>query len=340
MPVAGYSGLEHLAWQIAAGLAAQGHWVSLIGPDGTSCPNVDCIAFGPERSCDEKTAYSRYWHRLPDYDVIIDHTWGKWSYMLKAEGKLKAPVLGVCHAPVNTMYQQWPPVFPIPNSQPVTKGCAVCISQDQANHFQALFSAPARVAYNGIDLDFYKPMSVKRNDPYLFLARFSTIKGPDIAIAACMAVGAKLNLVGDTQITQEPEYFARCKSMCDGVNIKLVGPATRGECVYWFSRSLALLHPNQRFREPFGLAPIEAQACGCPVIAWDLGAMRETVKHGETGMLVSSPEEFAAQVKLGLTGVPDTVRKKCREWASQFSIQRMGARYAELCTEAVNTGGW
>ena len=46
------------------------------------------------------------------------------------------------------------------------------------------------------------------------------------------------------------------------------------------------------YREPFGLAPVEAQLCGMPVIAWDNGAMRETIKHGETGFLVKTQQEM------------------------------------------------
>lgn len=331
----GYSGLEHLAWQTARGLAKLGHSVTLVAPDDSVCPGVSILPVGPEQRVDERTAFWKYQGSLGQFDVIIDHSWAKWSYTAKM-GWLEVPVLGVCHAPINTMYQTLPPI---------DKPCFVCISGDQASHFQALFGREARVCYNGVDLDFYKPLNVPRSDRFLFLARFSSIKGADIAIEACKEANVGLDLVGDTTITNEPEFLARIQKMADGKQIRFVGPATRGECVYWFSQAHALLHPNQRFREPFGLAPVEAMACGCPVIAWDYGAMRETVEHGKTGWLPRSLEEYITWVSSFALGEKGLIlwkpvdRKECRERAEHFSVEKMVCKYEELCVEALD-GGW
>lgn len=354
-PPPGYSGLEMIAYQCAKGLAERGNKVVLFAPEGSQCPGCEIVPTGPPGQWDEKRAYSTYWKRLADLDAVIDHSWQKWAAVGRQEGWLKAPVLAVCHAPVGPdewnprggMFEQLPP-----------KGALsfVCISQDQATVFEARHGRQARVCHNGIDMDFYKPMGLKRSNRFLFLARFSTIKGPDLAIQACQLAGVGLDLVGDTSITNEPEYFAECKAMCDARppynampppgwdGIRMVGPAARGECVYWFSQAHCLLHPNMRFREPFGLAPVEAMACGCPVICWDYGAMRETVKHQATGWLVKSLDELVAAVKdfsdERVFWVGKDRRDVCREWASQFSVQNMCARYEELCLEAVNQGAW
>lgn len=335
----GYSGLEHLAWLTAKGLAEKGHTVSLFAAEGSECPGVEIIPIGPSGLWDESKSYSTYWQRLLEFDVIIDETWQKWSYILKQEGRLKAPVLGVLHAPVNTMYQSLPPV---------DKPCIVCISQDQANHFEALHSRTARVAHNGCDVNHYQPMNIPRTDRFLFLARFSSIKGPDIAIEACKAAGVGLDLIGDTSITNEPELLAKCKSMCDGKQIRLVGSVGRGETVWWYSQAHCLIHPNQRFREPYGLAPVESMLCGTPVIAWDYGAMRETISHGDSGWLVKSFDELVNMIKSvtsqhlkpdEMDHFNDTVRKSSRAWAKRFSVEAMCDRYEQLCEEALN-GGW
>ena len=83
---------------------------------------------------------------------------------------------------------------------------------------------------------------------------------------------------------------------------------------------------------------MEAQLCGMPVIAWDNGAMRETVKHGETGFIVKSQEEMETLVKED--AVSSIKSKDCIEWAKQFSYQKMIDRYNELAYEAHDTGGW
>lgn len=331
LPVFGYAGLEHLAWQHAVGLAAKGHEVYVVAPDGSECEGCTVIPIGPERTVDERSAYRIYKEHLPKMDVVIDHSWSKFSLKSRAEG-LKAPCLAVTHAPVNTMFSSLPP--------DVEKPCFVCISQDQANHFQALFSREAKVAYNGVDLDFYKDTGVPRTDRFLFLARFSTIKGPDLALKACKEADVGLDLVGDTTITQEPEYFQQCHRMCDGKQLRMVGPASRGGCVHWFSQAHCLLHPNKLFREPFGLAPVEAMACGTPVIAWDNGAMRETIYNGHTGWLVKTYEELVMCVKSAAGGISQAMRNACRERAQLFTVDRMITRYEELCQEAIETGGW
>ena len=92
------------------------------------------------------------------------------------------------------------------------------------------------------------------------------------------------------------------------------------------------------YREPFGLAPIEAQLCGMPVIAWDNGAMRETVRHGETGYLVKTQEEMESYIKAD--AVAKIRQDHCIEWARQFSFENMVNRYESLCQEAIETGGW
>lgn len=338
LPISNYGGLEALVWQRAKGLAELGHQVTLFAPDGSTCPGCDVIPIGPAGQWNERDCYGRYWQYLPNFDVIIDDSWNKHSVMLKMEGRLKAPILQVMHAPINTMMQELPPV---------EKPCFVCISQDQADHFEALFSPDkhqknrvlAKVAYNGCDVrNFYKRMDVPRTNRYLFVARFSYIKGGHIALDACQKTDSEIDLVGDTTITGEPEYLIQCQRMADGLKRKIIGGVSRGETVYWYSQARAFLHPNKHFREPFGLAPVEAMACGLAVAAFDYGAMRETIKHGETGFLVDTEEEFVDLLKSGqLDGIK---RENCVEWAQRFSIENFVKRYDELVHEAVDGGGW
>lgn len=342
---AGYAGLEVLAWQRAEGLAKRGHDVVLFAPTGSRCDHARVFEFGPPRETSEEVAYSRYWPELLKLDVICDDSWAKWSYSLKAEGRLKAPVLAWMHAPIPGMMQSPPPV---------EKPCIVCISDDQKAHYEALFApSQARRCWNGVDPEHYKPLGIPRSGRFLFLARFSRIKGASLAIDACLKAGAGLDLIGDTTITNEPDYFEECRSKCDGKQIRMVGPASRGECVWWLSQAHCLLHPNfpalalghPGFREPFGLAPVEALACGCPVLAGDFGALRETVGQSHengVGWLVRNFEELAFWVKdvanstAALVNNSD-LRKRCRERAMEFTVEKMIDRVELLCQEAIES---
>ena len=328
VPPPGYSGLEMLAWQQADGLKKRGHEVLLVAPGGSTTPaGVELHETTLGES--EQAAYSGYWPRLPKYDAVIDNSWQKWAYILKAEGKLKAPVLGVLHAPAETMFGTPPPV---------DKPCFVAISRDQAGAVCGHLGRRAKVCYNGVDFDFYKANGDVRTDRYLFLARMSKLKGPHVAAQIGRHCKVPIDLVGDDKLVESPSYAAAVKSACDGKQLIYHGEKSRKECVPFFSKAKALLHCNFVFREPFGLSPVEAQGCGCPVIASDVGAMRETVKDGETGFLARTPEEMEDLVRTN--AVANISPKKCRAWAEQFSVENMVRRYEELCKEAVENGGW
>lgn len=333
-PPVGYSGLEMIVWQLAKGLAQHQEDVTLIAPDGSSCPNCKVIPTGPCGRWDERRAYQKYKDVLPQFDVIIDHSWNKWSYINKIEGNMKTPVLGVFHAPINTMLSSLPPL---------EKPCIICISHDQKSQYESMFNGYAEVAYNGIDLDLYRPMENMSRDSLrmLFLARFSTIKGPDIAINSCVQNNLHLDCIGDTSITGEPDYFNLCKKLASNGDVKIHGNAMRGECVWWYNQSSYLIHPNMRYREPFGLAPVEAMACGCPVIAWDYGAMRETIQD-DCGYLVKSIDELNIllnKISQGSLIPTKEQSRRCIESVQRFSVDNMVNRYLELCNKALS-GGW
>ncbi len=317
-----------LAWLQARGLARKGHNVKLIAPNGSTPPD-GVELHGTTLGESEAQAWTGYKDLIQDYDVIIDNSWQKWMYISKVSGAYKGPVLGILHAPCNTMYGSPPPV-----SYP----CLVAISQDQADHASEIWGCVARTCYNGADIDFYKsPKDAKRDGRYLFLARMSTIKGPHIAVDIARKLRFELDLVGDDTITGEPGLIQRLRDQSKH-NIKYVGPIDRGKTVEYYSTRKALLHMNKHYREPFGLGPVEAQLCGMPVIAFDNGAMRETIKHGETGFVVKTNEEVEELIKSDAT--KDMKPKKLREWASQFSVKKMIDRYEELCKEAIESGGW
>lgn len=326
-PENGYNGLEQVVWSLSAGLARRGHDVTLVAPIGSK-PGPGVSLHGTTRGEGEERAYSGYWQRLPEYQVIIDHSWNKWSYILKIEGRLPAPVLGVVHAPVHTMYERPPPVL-LP--------CIVAISRDQAAHVSELWGVPARAAYNGLDLSFYKSNGASRGDRHLFLARMSKIKGPHLAVDLARKLRFQLDLVGDDRITGEPELAQRMIALARN-NITYHGGVSRTRAVEFFSQAKALIHPAFDFREPFGLSCVEMQSCGGAVLASDHGALRETIVHGETGFVVKTVEEM--EELLRTDAVREIRSEACRANAERFSIEKMVARYEELCVEAIDTGGW
>src|SRR5262249_40089139 len=90
--------------------------------------------------------------------------------------------------------------------------------------------------------------------------------------------------------------------------------------------AIALLHPS-RYSEPFGLAAVEAMACGTPVVALRRGAADEVIDHGTSGIVVDDEDELAGG---GRRALP-LDRVACRaQSASPFTHLRMAAEYEEL----------
>jgi glycosyltransferase involved in cell wall biosynthesis len=95
-------------------------------------------------------------------------------------------------------------------------------------------------------------------------------------------------------------------------------------------RARALLHLIN-FEEPFGLSPVEAMACGTPVITRPLGAMPEVIADEETGFLVDSIEEAAIRLEDDVAGID---RRRCRQHVEQhFTATRMVRQYLEVYEE-------
>ena len=97
-----------------------------------------------------------------------------------------------------------------------------------------------------------------------------------------------------------------------------------------FERGAVTLLPGE---EDFGIVPLEAQACGRPVVALGRGGALETVHAGETGVLVDepAPEAFAEAIVDAVQRRFDAVA--IRRHAEQFSRSRFGDEMTALVTE-------
>ena len=115
-------------------------------------------------------------------------------------------------------------------------------------------------------------------------------------------------------------------------NIKYVGPLDFKEKIKCLKNAKACLNPIT-WEEPFGLVPVEAQACGTPVIAFDKGAMSEIIKDGKTGFVVETEEEMIEAIK----NIDKIKREDCRKWVEQnFSVEKMVDEYEKLYYKIVN----
>lgn len=126
-------------------------------------------------------------------------------------------------------------------------------------------------------------MSNDIEDYYLVLSRLMPYKRIDLAIEACKRMNRRLIVIGDG-----PDR-ARLEKMADD-RIEFLGRQPDKIVNYYAARCRALLFPGE---EDFGMAPLEANAAGRPVIAYRAGGAVETVVEGKTGIFFDQPNAVA-----------------------------------------------
>ncbi len=182
----------------------------------------------------------------------------------------------------------------------------------------------AELLHNGIDPAAW-PFREHGDGSAVWSARIAAVKGAHHAIAAARVAGLPLTLFGPIE---EPDYWDAFIAPELGGSIRygghLDGPALAGEIG---RASVFLFTPC--WDEPFGLAAIEAMACGLPVAGFDRGAAAEIV--GEAGRLVTCGDEIALAEAIGTAlAIPRPVPRArvLRLFTHDLWLDRCEALYA------------
>ena len=195
----------------------------------------------------------------------------------------------------------------------------VAISQYVAGRIRRYYNRGASVVYPPVDTAFFRPRGEPPAASLLIVSALVPYKRVDLAIRACALAGAPLRIVGTG-----PE-LARLRAMA-GPNVEFLGSLSDEQVRAAYQGAAAVLLPGI---EDFGIVPVEAQACGRPVIALAEGGACETVVDGSTGILVAEPTDtaFAAAI--------DQVRRRrfdataIRQHALRFSRERFHAAFRQ-----------
>lgn len=144
----------------------------------------------------------------------------------------------------------------------------VAISNTVRDRIRDCYDRDATVIYPPVDTEYYTPAAVPREDFYLVVSALAPYKRFDLAIEACERLGKKLVVIGSGQ------HLAKLKAAA-GPNVQFLGWQSDAVIRDHLRRAKALLFPGE---EDFGIVPLEAQACGCPVIGFGRGGLAETVR--------------------------------------------------------------
>jgi glycosyltransferase involved in cell wall biosynthesis len=155
------------------------------------------------------------------------------------------------------------------------------------------YGVDAKVCYLGVDSDRFLNFTGERRSFVLSVGEFDFHKNPELLIRAVGLSETKpvLQWIANRVHAGCVDSMTRLSREL-GVTLELKVDRSDEELVRHYQEGLALLYAPRL--EPFGLAPLEANACGMPAIAWAEGGVRETVVDGENGQVVDSPPQMAA----------------------------------------------
>ena len=196
----------------------------------------------------------------------------------------------------------------------------VAISHYVAGRIRRYYNREASVVYPPVDTDFFHPDDAPPERFALVVSALVPYKRIDVAIEACRLAHVPLKIVGDGPERQRLERAASS-------SIEFLGRLSNDQVRSLYRRAAVTLLPGE---EDFGIAPLEAQACGRPVVALARGGTTETVVSGMTGTLVDdmSIEAFADGIARTIDGTFDA--QAIRAHAEGFGRQRFGDQIATL----------
>jgi len=270
--------------------------------------------------------------RLEGYDLVISSS----HCVAKGIRPGGAPHLCYCHTPMRyawDMYHHYfnhqrmgaAPLFAIERIIPLMRkwdlasnervDAFVANSQYVARRIGRIYRREATVVHPPVDVEFFSsgPAQI-RGEHYLIVSAFAPYKRIDLALEAFGRMGKKLIVAGGG----EDDARLRAKA---AANISFLGPVSKERLRELYKSAAAFIFPGE---EDFGITPVEAMACGAPVIAYGAGGALETVAGLEeprpTGVF------FREQTVEGLIEAVDIFEKR----RDEIRPESLAARAAEF----------
>lgn len=331
-------GMEAHGWHLARELAGRGHEVTLFASgDSAPPPGVRLHAVLEEH-------YDRRypWHDFHGTDTLNDLLDATFATTCR---DVAAGAFDVVH---NNTLHRFPPRLsrarrlPMVSSMHVPPFAALrramgdsvapwhlvtTCSRLQLGRWWEAPPDSARVVGNGIALADW-PFSASGDGSAVWAGRITPTKGTHLAAQAARIAGVPLTIYG---VIEHRDYFEDEIAPLLGGDIRYGGHLAGADLASAFGRASALLF-TPLWDEPFGLAAIEAMACGLPVAAVEMGAVREVIGPCGTYAPPNDPEGLARALVRAMSLPREAARARVEQ---RFSIRAMVDGYEALYAEAV-----
>lgn len=322
VPPTMYGGTERVVHYITEELVSMGHEVTLFA-SGDSATRANLVApvkkaLRLDNECVDPLAPHFAMMELVDkksrqFDVIHNHIDYLFYPLMKRKKKNS----------ITTLHGR----LDIPELQPLYRhypGIQV-VSISDAQRKPLPHANWIKTVYHGLPLDLFRFSSPAEG--YLtFVGRISPEKRIDRAIDIAIKAGIPFKFAAKVDKSDKEYFETQIKPLMEHPLVEFLGEIGDNEKQELLGHALGLIYPID-WPEPFGLAMIEAMACGTPVIAWRNGSVPEVVDHNVTGFVVDSIDEAVDAVHK----LPQLSRETCRKtFEERFSSRRMAEDYLEI----------
>ncbi len=201
----------------------------------------------------------------------------------------------------------------------------IAISRHIRERIRAAYNRDADIIYPPVDTDRCTPLPGGGSRDYdLIVSALVPYKRIDLAVQAYNTLGYPLKIIG---VGTEYDMLRKIAAP----NIQFLGWQSDEHVVQAYRHCRCLVFPGE---EDFGIVPVEAQACGRPVVAYGRGGAMETVVPGETGILFAQQSResllHAVEECAGHPWDPALIRRHARQFSTPRFLHELGAAVRDL----------
>ncbi|MDD3531725.1 MAG: glycosyltransferase [Candidatus Shapirobacteria bacterium] len=281
---------------------------------------------------------------LSDYDLVITSCSGYFARGFRVGRKTK--VVAYCHTPPRFLYgyqtsRDWQKYWPVRlyalivnhflrqfdyrSAQQINYW--LVNSGNVARRVEKFYRVQSKIIYPPVAVDrlIKASQKAKKEAYFLIVSRLVGAKGLEEAVAAAKNLGFCLKIIGGTAGYETLKK--RLEKIGQG-RVEFLGRVSDEELASYYAESRGFLALARD--EDFGITVVEAQAAGTPVIAFNGGGFRESVKDGKTGILINDTDVDTISQAIERFNKINWDKKILQSWAKNFSEERFKKEIEEF----------